>query len=292
MNLWVKPTLALVFLGCAAFVVGKAPVDDDDFVFEGSGYGLLNPPESRSTVATPASTTTAAPTVSWTRSQDTWDYLTEDKVRGGEDESSGSGQHSDDESDYDYYDYEDEENMDYLEPIDHIDDKSTVMEVPKHVGGVHNMPPPAPTKPARRPSVGSEHEDHSERRPAFGAEFRPPAQTPAPELEYPDEDEELENDITLAPELELPDNSIEDNTIHGLGAKAVHRNTSFFAQPGILAAVVGGAVVGLLCAILLVMLIVYRMRKKDEGSYPLDEPKRSLTGNNSYSKNYNKEFYA
>ena len=54
-------------------------------------------------------------------------------------------------------------------------------------------------------------------------------------------------------------------------------------------AVVGGAVVGLLCAILLVMLIVYRMRKKDEGSYPVDEPKRSLTGN-SYSKN--KEFYA
>lgn len=54
---------------------------------------------------------------------------------------------------------------------------------------------------------------------------------------------------------------------------------------------VGGAVVGLLCAILLVMLIVYRMRKKDEGSYPVDEPKRSLTGN-TYSKNYNKEFYA
>merc|ERR1719239_856658 len=47
------------------------------------------------------------------------------------------------------------------------------------------------------------------------------------------------------------------------------RNVSFFAQPGILAAVIGGAVVGLLCAILLVMFIVYRMRKKDEGSYAL-----------------------
>lgn len=57
------------------------------------------------------------------------------------------------------------------------------------------------------------------------------------------------------------------------------------------AAIVGGAVVGLLCAILLVMLIVYRMRKKDEGSYALDEPKRSLTGN-SYAKNNNREFYA
>ncbi|KAH9397779.1 Cell surface proteoglycan [Tyrophagus putrescentiae] len=45
----------------------------------------------------------------------------------------------------------------------------------------------------------------------------------------------------------------------------------FIARPGILAAIIGGTVVGLLCAIILVMFIVYRMRKKDEGSYPLDE---------------------
>lgn len=69
------------------------------------------------------------------------------------------------------------------------------------------------------------------------------------------------------------------------------RATSFFAQPGILAAVIGGCVVGLLCAILVVMFIVYRMRKKDEGSYPLDEPKRSPTAN-SYTKNSQREFYA
>lgn len=57
-------------------------------------------------------------------------------------------------------------------------------------------------------------------------------------------------------------------------------------------AVIGGAVVGLLCAILVVMFIVYRMRKKDEGSYALDEPKRS-PANNSYAKNANnREFYA
>lgn len=69
------------------------------------------------------------------------------------------------------------------------------------------------------------------------------------------------------------------------------RTTSFFAQPGILAAVIGGAVVGLLCAILVVMFIVYRMRKKDEGSYALEEPKRSPPSN-SYVKNSNREFYA
>lgn len=70
-----------------------------------------------------------------------------------------------------------------------------------------------------------------------------------------------------------------------------HRPVSFFAQPGILAAVIGGAVVGLLCAILLVMFIVYRMRKKDEGSYALDEPKRAHNAN-SYSKPPSREFYA
>ncbi|XP_014217644.1 syndecan-like [Copidosoma floridanum] len=60
-------------------------------------------------------------------------------------------------------------------------------------------------------------------------------------------------------------------------------------------AVIGGAVVGLLCAILVVMFIVYRMRKKDEGSYALDEPRRSPAAN-SYPKpgatQQNREFYA
>lgn len=68
------------------------------------------------------------------------------------------------------------------------------------------------------------------------------------------------------------------------------RPVSVFTQPGILAAFIGGAVVGLLCAILLVMFIVYRMRKKDEGSYPLDEPKR-MPLTSSYSPN-DKEIYA
>lgn len=73
--------------------------------------------------------------------------------------------------------------------------------------------------------------------------------------------------------------------------KDTSRSTSFFAQPGTLAAVIGGAVVGLLCAILCVMFVVYRMRKKDEGSYALDEPKRSPTVN-AYAKHPSREFYA
>jgi syndecan 2 len=74
-----------------------------------------------------------------------------------------------------------------------------------------------------------------------------------------------------------------------------NRASSFFAQPGVLAAVIGGAVVGLLCAILVVMFIVYRMRKKDEGSYALDEPRRSPAAQ-AFPKpgapHHNREFYA
>ena len=36
---------------------------------------------------------------------------------------------------------------------------------------------------------------------------------------------------------------------------------------------IGGTVLGLLCAILATMLIVYRMRKKDEGSYSVENIK-------------------
>ncbi|XP_055316366.1 syndecan-like isoform X2 [Sitodiplosis mosellana] len=82
------------------------------------------------------------------------------------------------------------------------------------------------------------------------------------------------------------------NEVFIMDNRGEDRTASFFAQPGILAAVIGGAVVGLLCAILVVMFIVYRMRKKDEGSYALDEPKRSPAVN-SYAKNANnREFYA
>ena len=53
-------------------------------------------------------------------------------------------------------------------------------------------------------------------------------------------------------------------------------------------AIIALAVVCLLCAVLLVMFIVYRMRKKDEGSYALDEPKPS----HLYQRAPTKEYYA
>ncbi|CAI4222207.1 unnamed protein product [Auanema sp. JU1783] len=63
-------------------------------------------------------------------------------------------------------------------------------------------------------------------------------------------------------------------------------------KPGIFAAVIGGTVVGLLTAVLLVMFIIHRMRKKDEGSYALDEPKPRPYAGYAYTKASTKEFYA
>uniref|UniRef100_A0A1B0DB40 Syndecan n=1 Tax=Phlebotomus papatasi TaxID=29031 RepID=A0A1B0DB40_PHLPP len=101
------------------------------------------------------------------------------------------------------------------------------------------------------------------------------------------------HEIDHSHSTDRPHSSSESNNeVFIMNTKPEDRTASFFAQPGILAAVIGGAVVGLLCAILVVMFIVYRMRKKDEGSYALDEPKRSPAVN-SYAKNSNnREFYA
>jgi len=62
---------------------------------------------------------------------------------------------------------------------------------------------------------------------------------------------------------------------------------SFFLNSGI----VGGIVIGMLSAILLVMFIIYRMRKKDEGSYALEEAPRK-SPSHAYTKVSSREFFA
>ena len=62
-------------------------------------------------------------------------------------------------------------------------------------------------------------------------------------------------------------------------------------KPGIMAGIVGGAIIGVLTAILLIMFIVYRMRKKDEGSYALEETKKPLNAYD-YRNCPTREFYA
>lgn len=57
----------------------------------------------------------------------------------------------------------------------------------------------------------------------------------------------------------------------------------------VLAAVIACGVVGFLCAVFLLALLAYRMKKKDEGSYDLGDNKLSAT---AYHKAPTKEFYA
>lgn len=57
-----------------------------------------------------------------------------------------------------------------------------------------------------------------------------------------------------------------------------------------LSGVIAGGLVGLVFAVFLVAFMLYRMKKKDEGSYSLDEPKQS---NGGYQKPHKQEeFYA
>ena len=68
------------------------------------------------------------------------------------------------------------------------------------------------------------------------------------------------------------------------GARSLH---SLFSRSGI----IGGCVLGMLSAILLVMFIIYRMRKKDEGSYALEEgPSKSPS--HAYTRVSSREFFA
>ncbi|XP_013889487.1 syndecan-2 [Austrofundulus limnaeus] len=67
------------------------------------------------------------------------------------------------------------------------------------------------------------------------------------------------------------------------------RTETLFQRTEVLAAVIAGGVIGFLFAIFLILLLVYRMRKKDEGSYDLGERKPSGA---AYQKAPTKEFYA
>ncbi|KAJ8333043.1 hypothetical protein SKAU_G00419390 [Synaphobranchus kaupii] len=60
--------------------------------------------------------------------------------------------------------------------------------------------------------------------------------------------------------------------------ETVSENQSLLERKEVLGGVIAGGVVGLAFAIMLVSLMVYRMKKKDEGSYALDEHKHPNGG--------------
>lgn len=76
-----------------------------------------------------------------------------------------------------------------------------------------------------------------------------------------------------------------DNGDNRIALASTNNNSSVFASTEMLAAMIAGGTIGLLFAILLILLLVYRMRKKDEGSYDLS--KKPI-----YKKAPTTEFYA
>ncbi|CAI2725175.1 unnamed protein product [Schistosoma spindalis] len=67
--------------------------------------------------------------------------------------------------------------------------------------------------------------------------------------------------------------------------------SKILSQPGVIAGIVGSVVLVLLLLILLILFCIYRLRKKDEGSYALDEPKKLPTVD-TYTRAPTREFYA
>lgn len=105
--------------------------------------------------------------------------------------------------------------------------------------------------------------------------------TPA-QTESPEETDKEEVDISKAEEKLDP-------AVKSTDVYTEKHSDNLFKRTEVLAAVIAGGVIGFLFAIFLILLLVYRMRKKDEGSYDLGERKPSSA---AYQKAPTKEFYA
>lgn len=108
-------------------------------------------------------------------------------------------------------------------------------------------------------------------------------------LDDENEDDQSNNDDQKQNVIGINSQSTLPSVTYSPSARA--RLFAIIMKPGILAGIIGRAIIGVLTAILLIMFIVYRMRKKDEGSYALEETKKPL---NAYDYRHcpTKEFYA
>ncbi|XP_070600822.1 syndecan-4 [Erythrolamprus reginae] len=90
----------------------------------------------------------------------------------------------------------------------------------------------------------------------------------------------IDNEI-IVPKKSSPEGEDLSNKV----SMASTANGSIFERTEVLAALIAGGAVGLLFAVFLILLLIYRMKKKDEGSYDLG--KKPI-----YKKAPTNEFYA
>ncbi|KAJ6661078.1 hypothetical protein lerEdw1_016879 [Lerista edwardsae] len=90
----------------------------------------------------------------------------------------------------------------------------------------------------------------------------------------------IDNEIIVGNNAAPPEEDVSNKI-----SMASTANGSIFERTEVLAALIAGGAVGLLFAVFLILLLVYRMKKKDEGSYDLG--KKPI-----YKKAPTNEFYA
>lgn len=144
--------------------------------------------------------------------------------------------------------------------------------------------------------------------PTLGATGAPPGapQTPSPGDEGSSASGQAERGSGQHPVEESSGSGSEDFTFLAPGEPGLSLETSpteggagrgtagasrgLLDRKEVLGGVIAGGLVGLLFAVLLVGFMLYRMKKKDEGSYSLEEPKQA---NGAYQKpQRQEEFYA
>ncbi|KFO84165.1 Syndecan-1, partial [Buceros rhinoceros silvestris] len=170
---------------------------------------------------------------------------------------------------------------------------SVVHVTPSEASGtVHDLEPKIPS------SAVPDTEDTPEPHPAIHHEgdIAAAPTTSSPEDVVPTHEEVSEDgsgdpgDFILTKDEELvPTQNSEVLADSGRNAKAAGAS-GIMDRKEVLGGVIAGGLVGLAFAVFLVAFMLYRMKKKDEGSYSLDEPKQS---NGGYQKPHKQEeFYA
>ncbi|XP_030411225.1 syndecan-1 [Gopherus evgoodei] len=108
------------------------------------------------------------------------------------------------------------------------------------------------------------------------------------EIPFPEESSGDQGDFIFSEEGTIPSESeLADSS---RDAEAAGTSQGLMDRKEVLGGVIAGGLVGLLFAVFLVGFMLYRMKKKDEGSYSLDEPKQSNGGYQKPQKQ--EEFYA
>lgn len=104
-----------------------------------------------------------------------------------------------------------------------------------------------------------------------------------PGRQVPTEDKELEENEVIP--KKVPPFEGEKDLSNKVSMSSTAQDSNIFERTEVLAALVVGGVLGILFAVFLILLLVYRMKKKDEGSYDLG--KKPI-----YKKAPTNEFYA